>query len=257
MVGGGIGSLLLVVVLAVVFGVNPGDLLGPPPNQQGGPPNQQQDDQRTHFIKVVLAQTEDVWGKLFKEMGKEYRKPTLVLYTGETDTACGEGEAAVGPFYCPEDEKLYLDPSFFDEMAQRLGAQGDFAQAYVIAHEIGHHVQKQLGTLDKAHHLQASASSKEEANHVQVRVELQADFYAGVWAHHAQEMRHDMENGDLEEAVNAAKAVGDDRLMRAAGRRVMPEKFTHGTSDQRMRWFKKGFNTGDVRQGDTFNAKDL
>ena len=201
---------------------------------------------------TILARTEDVWNRLLNN----YREPTLVLFTNSVSSACGSASSATGPFYCPGDEKLYLDLSFFRDMERELNAPGDFAQAYVIAHEVGHHVQKIMGITDKVDALRGQVS-KEQFNRYSVRLELQADFFAGVWAHHSQQMTHMMEAGDLEEALNAANAIGDDRLQRQSTGRVVPDSFTHGTSEQRVRWFKKGFETGDISQGDTFNAKSL
>jgi predicted metalloprotease len=261
-VGGGLGTLLILILSAVFFGdplalfqQGGGGPQGLPPDDPAGQVAPQ-DDELKHFVARVLADTEDVWQELFRKMGKEYRKPTLVLFRNETDSACGLAEKAVGPFYCPNDEKIYLDLAFFDELKQRFHSPGDFAQAYVIAHEVGHHVQKQLGTLTRVHRLQGEVD-KTEANHLSVRLELQADFYAGVWAYHAQKMKHILDPGDLEEALRAATAIGDDRLQREARGYAVPDSFTHGTSAQRVRWFKKGFETGDLEQGDTFKARDL
>lgn len=201
---------------------------------------------------VVLADTEDVWNTMIQG----YREPTLVLFSDQVNSACGLASAATGPFYCPGDEKLYIDLSFFSEMDRKLGAEGDFAQAYVVGHEVGHHIQKLTGTMDQVNAMRGQLSQT-EFNQLMVRVELQADFYAGVWAHHTQKAKGIMEPGDLEEALNAASAIGDDRLQKQATGRVVPDSFTHGTSAQRVRWFKKGFDTGDVNQGDTFNATEL
>jgi uncharacterized protein len=185
-----------------------------------------------------------------------YREPTLVLFTGQVNSACGFASAATGPFYCPADEKVYIDLSFYQDMKNKLNAPGDFAQAYVIAHEVGHHIQKLMGITDKVHGMRNKVSEK-DYNQLSVRLELQADFFAGVWAHHTQRLQGSLEPGDLEEALNAANAIGDDRLQKQAGGKVVPDSFTHGTSAQRMRWFKKGFDTGDLTQGDTFNAPEL
>ena len=204
------------------------------------------------FSAAVLADTEDIWNQLLEN----YREPTLVLFTNSVASACGFASAATGPFYCPADEKVYLDLSFFQEMEDKLNAPGDFAQAYVIAHEVGHHIQKISGISDKMQSLRGKVSEK-EYNQYSVRLELQADFLAGVWAHHTQQLNQILESGDLEEALNAANAIGDDRLQKQATGRVVPDSFTHGTSAQRMRWFKKGFDTGDLSQGDTFNAESL
>lgn len=211
-----------------------------------------EDEELADFSATILASTEDVWNRLIQN----YREPTLVLFTNSVSSACGSASSATGPFYCPGDEKLYLDLSFFRDMERELNAPGDFAQAYVIAHEVGHHVQKIMGITDKVDALRGKLS-KEEFNKYSVRLELQADFFAGVWAHHSQQMTHMMESGDLEEALNAANAIGDDRLQKQATGRVVPDSFTHGTSAQRVRWFKKGFETGDIGQGDTFNANPL
>jgi uncharacterized protein len=212
----------------------------------------EKDKELAEFSATILANTEDVWNKLLKN----YREPTLVLFTGSVASACGSASSATGPFYCPGDEKLYIDLSFFDEMERRLNAPGDFAQAYVIAHEVGHHIQKIMGTTDKMNRLRGQVSQT-EYNRYSVMLELQADFLAGVWAHHSQAMTRMMETGDLEEAMNAANAIGDDRLQKQSSGRVVPDSFTHGTSAQRMRWFKKGFDTGDLSQGDTFSATSL
>ena len=204
------------------------------------------------FSATILANTEDVWNGMIDN----YREPTMVLFTRSVSSACGSASSATGPFYCPGDEKLYLDLSFFDDMERKLNAPGDFAQAYVIAHEVGHHIQNLMGITDKAQQLRGQMSKK-EYNQYSVRIELQADFLAGVWAHHSQEMTQMMEAGDLQEALNAAQAIGDDRLQKQSSGRVVPDSFTHGTSEQRMRWFKKGFESGDLRLGDTFSANPL
>jgi uncharacterized protein len=211
-----------------------------------------EDEEMFQFCKTILGDTEVVWNKLLKN----YREPTLVLFTGSVSSACGAASSATGPFYCPGDEKVYLDYSFFDEMARRMNAPGDFAQAYVIAHEVGHHIQKITGISDKMNRLRGQVSQT-EYNKYSVMLELQADFLAGVWAHHSQQMTGMMETGDLEEAMNAANAIGDDRLQKQSSGRVVPDSFTHGTSAQRMRWFRKGFETGDLSQGDTFSATSL
>jgi predicted metalloprotease len=203
-----------------------------------------------------LADTEDVWRSTFSEAGQQYREPTLVLFTDQVQSACGFAGAATGPFYCPGDEKVYLDLSFFEEMQQQLGAQGDFALAYVVAHEVGHHVQKLLGIMDQVMSRQGQVSER-EFNQLQVRLELQADFLAGVWAHYARQAAGYLEAGDIEEGLNAASAVGDDRIQRRQQGYVVPDAFTHGTSEQRVRWFKKGLESGDINQGDTFGAAVL
>ena len=203
------------------------------------------------FVSVVLADTEDVWHKLFENSGLTYREPKLVLFNGAVESACGLAQAATGPFYCPGDEKVYIDLNFLEQLQERLGAKGDFAVAYIVAHEVGHHVQNQLGVLDQVHTLRGQVSEK-RYNEQTVRLELQADFYAGIWAYHAQKMKNILEQGDIEEAMNAAQAVGDDRIQKQMQGYVVPDSFTHGTSAQRMEWFKKGFATGNVNNGDTF-----
>jgi predicted metalloprotease len=251
------GLIIVAVILGVMYftGNNPLQLL------TGGSSNQIQntnykgtvkENELAAFSATVLADTEDIWNQLLQN----YREPTLVLFTNSVTSACGGASSATGPFYCPGDEKLYIDLSFFEEMATRLNAPGDFAQAYVIAHEVGHHIQNLMGTTDKMQQLRNKVS-KTEYNRYSVMLELQADFLAGVWAHHSQRMNQIMDKGDLEEALNAANAIGDDRLQKQSSGRVIPDSFTHGTSAQRMRWFKKGFETGDLRQGDTFNATTL
>jgi uncharacterized protein len=209
------------------------------------------EEELAEFIAVVLADTEDVWHELFSEMGLQYHEPKLVLFSGQVQSACGFSSAATGPFYCPGDDRIYIDLLFLEQLQEKLGAGGDFAIAYIVSHEVGHHVQKQLGTLGEVHSLQQRVS-KNKYNELTVRLELQADFYAGVWAHHAQKMKNILEQGDLEEAFNAAQAVGDDRLQMQSQGYVVPDSFTHGTSDQRMSWFKKGFSTGNLNDGNTF-----
>lgn len=249
----------IVIVFSVVTGTNPlnfiGGFLGG--GSQGFTTETNytptaEEDRLAEFSATILGDTELVWNQLIEN----YREPTLVLFTGSVSSACGNASAATGPFYCPGDEKLYIDLSFFEEMERRLNAPGDFAQAYVIAHEVGHHIQKIMGITDEVHNLRGQISEK-EYNQYSVKLELQADFLAGVWAHHSQKTSGMMERGDLEEALNAANAIGDDRLQKQATGRVVPDSFTHGTSAQRMRWFKKGFDTGDLRQGDTFSAETL
>ncbi len=254
--GGGMGTLII-LGLALLLGVNPQAVLqqGAPQPRQAGPPDPAQDE-LAQFVSVVLADTEDVWNRLFAEMGRQYREPKLVLFTDRVHSACGMATDAVGPFYCPADEKLYIDLSFYEQLRNRLDAPGDFAQAYVIAHEVGHHVQNLLGISDKVNALRIRLK-EEEFNRISVQMELQADFYAGVWAHHAQKMRDVLEQGDIEEAIGAAEAIGDDRLQRQSQGYVVPDSFTHGTSEQRVRWFRRGFETGDIEQGDTFNAERL
>ena len=258
MVGGGIGTIAIVLVV-LLLGGDPTSIIQ----------NVQSDNQSTNtnytetaeekelaqFVGVVLAETENVWHAIFKEAGSTYREPKLVLFSGSVQSACGVAGASTGPFYCPGDEKLYIDLSFFEELQRRFKAPGDFAMAYVIAHEVGHHIQNLTGVMDKMNELRSQVS-KEEYNQYSVRVELQADFYAGIWAHYT-EQQDLLESGDLEEALNAASAVGDDNIQKQAQGYVVPESFTHGTSAQRKKWFYKGFTSGDIRQGDTFAARDL
>lgn len=257
MAGGGIGLLILVIIV-MLLGGDPRALLQnlpqQPPPQPGriDPEEAAADDELKQFVSVVLADTEDVWNQLFQEMGSQYPDPALVLFSGQTRSACGFASAAMGPFYCPADQKVYIDLAFYDEMKTRFGAPGDFAQAYVIAHEIGHHVQNQMGILEKVHALQGRVS-KAEYNEASVRLELQADYLAGVWAHHAQRLRNILEPGDIEEALNAASAIGDDRLQKQSQGYVVPDSFTHGTSAQRSRWFRKGLESGRIEDGNTFD----
>jgi predicted metalloprotease len=257
--GGGLGTIIIVLVLWLGFGVDPMKLLQQMPQGQPGGGAQQgpidpRQEKQAEFVRVVLADTEDVWTKQFAEqMGAKYREPTLVMFSGNVRSACGFASAASGPFYCPEDEKVYIDLSFFDEMQSRLGAKGEFARAYVIAHEIGHHVQKQLGLTDQVHSMRGRVS-KEEYNEQSVRLELQADFLAGVWAHYMQKV---LEPGDIKEAMECAAAIGDDKLQREAQGYVVPDSFTHGTSEQRMRWFMKGYKSGRIADGNTFGAGEL
>jgi predicted metalloprotease len=214
------------------------------------------EEELAEFVSVVLADTEDVWHKLFNEMGLQYREPKLVLFSGQVQSACGFSSAATGPFYCSGDDRIYIDLLFLEQLQERLGAGGDFAVAYIVSHEVGHHVQKQLGTLGEVHSLQQQVS-KNQYNELTVRLELQADFYAGVWAHHAQKMKNILEEGDVEEAFNAAQAVGDDRIQMQSQGYVVPDSFTHGTSAQRMSWFRKGFSTGDLNDGNTFDSTTI
>lgn len=257
-VGGGITGVIG-ILLYLFLGGDPSSLPQSVPSQQSqqsqplSPEEQKLDDERAQFVKVVLADTEDVWGKL---LGGRYQEPTLVLFRNEVQSACGMAGSASGPFYCPGDQKLYIDLSFYEEMQNHLRAPGDFAMAYVVAHEVGHHIQYLMGTTEKMAHLRQQMS-EEEYNKQSVKLELQADFLAGVWAHHAQRMKNILEDNDLEEALNAANAIGDDRLQKEARGYVVPESFTHGTSAQRVYWFKKGFETGDVNQGNTFNDPSL
>ena len=257
--GGGIGTVVL-VLLALFFGFDPRVILQgdapttPPATQQSPAPSASprgHDDLRD-FVATVLADTEDTWRALFSGMGREYRDPRLVLFNGAVQSACGIAGAATGPFYCPQDQKVYLDLDFFRALRERFRAPGDFAQAYVIAHEVGHHVQKQLGISDRVMAERRRAGA--QANVASVRLELQADCFAGIWAHHAERTRHILEAGDVEEALNAAAAIGDDRLQRQAQGRVAPETFTHGTSKQRVQWFTRGIESGDLRRCDTFGG---
>lgn len=260
MAGGGLLGLIVVIVI-IALGGDPRPLLqemqNNPPAAQQGPQQQQVDpaeDKLAQFVSVVLADTEDVWSELFRSRGQQYDVTKLVLFRDRVASACGYNTAATGPFYCPGDSQVYIDLSFFDEMSRRLNAPGDFAQAYVIAHEVGHHVQNLLGISDRVH-AEHSRVSKEEYNELSVRLELQADFLAGVWAHHAERNWNILEEGDIEEALNAATAIGDDRLQMESRGYVVPESFTHGTSEQRKRWFVKGLRTGDMSQGDTFAVR--
>lgn len=259
-VGGGLGTVVIVLI-AMFLGVDPGALIEgtgedqPAVSTRAARPASPAEDELRHFVAVVLAETEDVWTGIFRQNGREYRDPTLVLFTDQVQSACGTAGSATGPFYCPGDQKVYIDLAFYRDLKQRLGAPGDFAQAYVIAHEVGHHVQRLLGISDKVHSAQ-SRMSRSQANDLSVRLELQADFFAGVWANQAKN-KGILEAGDIEEALGAASAVGDDRLQRQAQGRVVPDSFTHGTSEQRVRWFRKGLDTGDFKQGDTFNATSL
>jgi hypothetical protein len=228
----------------------------PGQTQQLTPEEKAADDERAKFVKVVLGYTEDVWDNLFAQQGSHYQQPTLVLFRDAVQSACGNASSASGPFYCPGDQELYIDLSFYQELEERFKAPGDFAMAYVVAHEVGHHIQKLLGISDKMDRLRQQMG-REEYNKYSVMLELQADFLAGVWAHHAQQMKNILEAGDIDEALNAANAIGDDRLQKESQGYVVPESFTHGTSQQRIYWFKKGFDTGDMKQGDTFNDPSL
>ncbi len=263
MVGGGL--LVMVLALVVAFlGGDPRPLLqqaGPQPGAQAGggggadQPLDPAEEQRGQFASVILADTEDVWERLLPEVGIAYKKPILVLFSGQTESACGFAQSASGPFYCPADSKLYLDTSFFRQLDEQLGAPGDFAQAYVIAHEVGHHIQNLMGTTDQMEQLRRRVNEV-QYNEYSVRLELQADFFAGVCLHHTQKTKNILEPGDVEEALRAASAIGDDTLQRRGGR-VVPESFTHGTSEQRLKWFRLGLQTGDLSQGDTFKAANL
>ncbi len=254
--GIGIGTIVIAIIYALITGKLPTQFLQQaaqtPTRQTTAPAGTKQHEEMASFVKVVLKDTEDVWDKLFaQELNRRYKYPTLVLYDGVTDAACGTANAAVGPFYCPADEKIYLDLSFFQDLKNKLGAGGDFAVAYVVAHEVAHHVQKLLGITRKVAELRPRLSKK-EYNRLSVRLELQADYLAGVWAHHVQRDKQVLEEGDVQEAIGAAAAVGDDRLQKRARGQVVPDAFTHGTSEQRVRWFMKGFKNGTVRDGNTF-----
>lgn len=259
---GGVGTLLL-LLLGLVFGVDVRPALQQAQQQQGAPgagaPGKAVDpaeEEAAAMVKVILADTEDVWNDLFQKAGRSYKEPTLVLFSGRVDSACGQASAAVGPFYCPADKKAYIDLSFFNELERRFKAPGEFAQAYVVAHEIGHHVQNLLGYSEKVSRMQRQAG-KAEANELSVRLELQADFLAGVWAHHAQKMKNLLERGDIDAALTAATQIGDDKLQMQAQGHVVPDSFTHGSSEQRVRWFRKGFKSGKIEDGDTFSTDDL
>jgi predicted metalloprotease len=258
-IGGGLGTIVILLI-ALLFGADPRQLLeqlpagDPSAGTQTARPTNPEEEELKQFTAVVLAETEDVWNEVFRQNGRQYQEPRLVIFSDRVQSACGLAGSAVGPFYCPGDAQLYLDLSFFRELRSRFQAPGDFAVAYVIAHEVGHHVQNLMGTMERVNAAQ-SRMSREEANRVSVRLELQADFLAGVWAHHAQR-KGLLEQGDIEEALGAASAVGDDRLQKEGQGYVVPDSFTHGTSEQRVRWFRKGLETGDIRQGDTFNMRD-
>jgi hypothetical protein len=255
---GGLGMIAIVVIISLITGQNPLTLLqqtGGSLTEVSGDPSytpSPAEEELAQFVRVVLADTEDVWNQLLNG----YREPTLVLFSGDVQSACGAATSAVGPFYCSADEKLYIDLSFYEDLKNKLGAPGDFAQAYVIAHEVGHHIQHLMGITEKVHRMKGQVDEA-AYNQLSVRLELQADFLAGVWAHHANNMKTIIEPGDFEEALNAANSIGDDRLQKQSRGYVVPDSFTHGTSEQRMRWFKKGFDTGDIEQGDTFNASEL
>jgi predicted metalloprotease len=260
----GLGTIVVALVAGWIFGINPLTLIGALSGGGGAPVVQQQsatrappaDDRTTHFVRAVLADTEDVWTDIFKQSGSAYQAPTLVLFTGQTQTACGRGQSAMGPFYCPGDRKVYIDLGFFDTLKRQLGAPGEFAQAYVISHEVGHHVQNLLGISGKVDAMRGRLSEA-DANALSVRVELQADCFAGVWANHAQASRQILENGDIQSAMNAAQKIGDDALQRSAGRAVVPDSFTHGTSAQRQRWFSNGIQSGSIKSCDTFKTRNL
>lgn len=254
--GGIIGTLVMAFIIYLLGG-DPMSVLNLSQNtQQETTENvvvSAEEAEMTEFVSVVLADTEDVWNKLFQEMGSSYREPKLVLFRSAINSACGYAESATGPFYCPGDQKVYIDLDYLETLQRQLGAEGDFAIAYIIAHEVGHHVQNLLGTMEKMDRVRASGANENSVNEATVRLELQADFLAGVWIHHAEKMKGIMEKGDLEEALNAAVAVGDDRIQMKTQGRVVPDSFTHGTSEQRKSWLNRGIQTGDINQGDTFS----
>ncbi|GAC1601334.1 MAG: neutral zinc metallopeptidase [Ramlibacter sp.] len=265
-IGGGglsIGAVVIALVGGAIFGINPLTILGmfsgggdAPQVQQAPAHAPPANDQQAKFVSTVLADTEDVWTDTFKQGGATYHRPKLVLFRGATPTACGTGQSAMGPFYCPSDQKVYIDLGFYDTVRARLGAPGEFAQAYVIAHEVGHHVQDELGITRKVDGMRSRMDAA-QANALSVRVELQADCFAGLWANHSQQSKHWLDPGDIESAMNAAAKIGDDALQRSAGRAIVPESFTHGTSAQRQRWFNAGYQGGVVKNCDTFNARSL
>jgi predicted metalloprotease len=258
-VGGGIGGVILVVVY-LLLGGDPQALIDSQQQAQLAPSHQIEGDaprdEASKFVAVVLADTEDAWNELFRATGRQYEEPKLVLFANQIRSGCGFASGASGPFYCPEDRRVYIDLGFYRELRDRFGAPGDFAQAYVIAHEVGHHVQNLLGITNRVQGARGRISET-EYNQLSVRLELQADFFAGVWARYADRVKHVVEAGDIEEAMRAASVVGDDNLQRRSQGHVVPDSFTHGTSEQRVRWFRKGYETGDLRQGDTFAARDL
>jgi predicted metalloprotease len=260
----GVGTIVIALVGGWVLGINPLTILGvlsgdgmPAQMQTQGPAHKPPaDDKMAKFVSTVLADTEDVWTNVFRQAGSNYKEPRLVLFRGATPTACGTGQSAMGPFYCPGDQKVYIDLGFYETLKNQLGAPGDFAQAYVIAHEVGHHVQNLMGISAKVDQMRGRVS-KVDYNALSVRLELQADCFAGVWAHHAQQARQILEKGDVEEAMNAAAKIGDDALQRSAGGAVVPDSFTHGTSAQRQRWFNNGLQNGNVQSCNTFSARSL
>ncbi len=258
-IGGGIGGIAIILIVMLLGGDPSALLQNLQTTDQSATSNYTEtaeEKELASFVSVVLAETENVWHNIFSDLGREYVEPKLVLFNGSVQSACGVAGSSTGPFYCPGDQKLYIDLSFYNELQKRFKAPGDFAMAYVVAHEVGHHIQNLLGTMDKVQSLR-SRLNEEEYNQYSVRLELQADFYAGVWAHYTDKLEGLLEEGDLDEALNAASAVGDDNIQKQMQGYVVPESFTHGTSAQRKKWFYKGYTTGDIRQGDTFNVKDL
>ena len=262
--GIGLGTIAIALVGGWIFGINPLTILGVLGGGGGAPTEQSQPqapgakppagDKQAQFVSIVLANTEDVWQAQFKRLGKTYQPPKLAIFSGAYPTACGQGQSAMGPFYCPGDQKVYIDLRFFETMRTQLGAGGQFAQAYVIAHEVGHHVQDQMGITGKVDAMRGKVSQAQQ-NALSVRVELQADCFAGIWAHDSQQSKQWLEQGDIESALNAATQIGDDTLQRRSQGQVVPESFTHGSSAQRVGWFKRGFESGDMKQCDTFSAK--
>ena len=258
------GAAIIILIIGLLLGGDPAQLLNTlgesgvdqSTTMTESGPLSPADEASRDFVAAVLGETEDVWKDIFSQHGATYQEPRLVLFSGTTQSACGYASAATGPFYCSGDQRVYLDTEFFRDLDSRFGAPGDFAQAYVIAHEIGHHVQNLLGTMDKVHALQ-QRSGEREANELSVRLELQADFYAGLWAHYADRTRNILEPGDIEEALNAATAIGDDRIQKQTQGYVVPDAFTHGSSEQRVRWFRRGYETGELNQGDTFSTDNL
>ncbi|MGH8539491.1 MAG: KPN_02809 family neutral zinc metallopeptidase [Stenotrophobium sp.] len=258
----GVGGVAAVVVISLLLGQNPLQMLGLVDQMQGGAPAQTQsappqNDRNADFVRAILGETEDVWGGIFQQAGQTYQPPKLIMFSGRVSTACGGASSASGPFYCPGDQRVYLDVTFFNEMQAKLGGGGDFADAYVIAHEVGHHVQNLMGTSAKVDQARAQGQAMEGADGLSVRMELQADCYAGVWAFQAQQRHHWLQDGDVEQALNTATAIGDDRLQKQAQGTVVPDSFTHGGSEQRVRWFSAGFKSGEVGRCDTFSAKTL
>ncbi len=254
-VGGGIGTIVIAVIY-LLLGGNPSDVVNQviqQPSTESTQPRSAAEEKLASFTKVVLGLTEQVWDSIYRADGEQYKHPSLVLFTEQTQSGCGFASAASGPFYCPADEQVYIDLSFFTDLSEKFNAPGELAMAYVIAHEVGHHIQHLRGTSTKVQNLRSSLSEK-EYNKLSVKLELQADFLAGVWAHHANKLKQIIEPGDIEAALAAANAIGDDRLQQQSGGNIVPDAFTHGTSKQRMYWFKKGFETGDIKQGNTFES---
>ena len=260
--GIGIGTIVIAIAASYFFGIDPSVILGlmsdAPSQSASQAPSRKPpaNDEMARFVSKVLGSTEATWEQIFREGNSRYEQPKLVLFSGATPTACGTGQSAMGPFYCPEDQKVYIDLSFYQDLKTRFHAPGEFAQAYVIAHEVGHHVQNLLGISDKVHRARQGASTA-RSNALSVRMELQADCFAGVWGNRADAAKNIIEPGEIKQALNAASAIGDDRLQQQSQGRIVPESFTHGTSEQRMRWFKRGLDTGDLRQCDTFKAASL